>query len=263
MPLDASKIINASYLKCSYIVDFLTGVGNLRVTALDGLYNPLGDGEVATAVAQIGVPIQLAQTSFNLANMNMSSVAMGAVGSVLENGRSWLGSLRDAWNSLWNTGDCEAWGQDLRELGSDVATNVGSATIAGSTEVRTSGSNGGLAVLRLGVRVNAKFMYIAAENLQYVGRPLCAFRTLRNLFGFCQVSNGDIELGATTQEAQAVKSFLEHGVYLEGYSSNSGVIVNTGDSSEGTEILVDDGTGGSGGSGGSGGTGDGEIIVEG
>ena len=268
LPLDATKIVNASYLKCSYIVDFITGVGNLRVTALDESYNPLGDGEVATAVAQIGVPIQLAQTSFNLASMNTTSVAMGAAGSILENGKSWLGGLKDAWQALRTSGDYSAFGESLRNLGEDVVTNVGSAAVAGSTEVRTSGSNGGLAVLRLGVRVNAKFMYVATENLAYVGRPLCAFRQLSTLTGFCQVSDGDIALSATAEEAQAVKAFLEHGVYLEGYSNSSGTIVNSGDSTgEGGgsggssgEVVVDDGGGNSGGSGGSD---NGEIIVEG
>lgn len=245
IPLDATKIVNASYLSCSYIVDFITGVGNLRVTALDELFSPLGDGEVATAVAQVGVPIQLAQTSFNLAGMSTTSVAMGAVGSIAENGRNWFGGLKSAWNELRETGDYSAWAENMRNLGEDVLTNVGSAAVAGTTEVRTSGSNGGLAVLRLGVRVNAKFMYIASENLAYVGRPLCDFRVLNTLFGFCQVADGDLELGATTQEAQAVKSFLEHGVYLEGYGT-SGTITNVGDDS-----------------GESGGSGDGEIIVEG
>lgn len=221
IPLDASKIVNAEYLKCSYIVDFITGVGNLRVTALDSLYAPLGDGEVATAVSQVCVPIQLAQTAFNLASMNTTSVAMGVAGSILENGRNWLTGVSDAAKNLWKSGDWNAAREELSNIGGDVVTNIGSAAISGTTEVRTSGSNGGLAVLRLGVRVNAKFMYIATENMAFVGRPLCAFRTLNTLYGFCQVADGDIALAATAQEAQLVKSFLEHGVFLEGYSSSS------------------------------------------
>lgn len=261
IPLDGTKLINASYLKCSYIIDFITGTGNLRVTALDSNQSSLGDGEVATAVAQVCVPIQLAQTSFNLASMNTTSVAMGAVGSILENGRSWFTGFKQAWNDLKATGDYDAWGSAVRGIGEDVVTDVGSAAISGTTEVRTSGSNGGLAVLRLGVRVNAKFMYVTTENVAFVGRPLCAFRTLNTLMGFCQVADGDIELAATAQESQAVKSFLEHGIYLDGYSNNASIIDNG-------EIIIDDG-GGSGGSGGGGsgdsggGNNDGEIIIEG
>ena len=260
MPIDGSKIVNASYLKCSYLIDFITGTGNLRVTALDDAFQDLGDGEVLTSVAQVGVPIQLAQTSFNLASMNTSSIAVGALGSVIENGRSWFSGAKDAWNTLKETGDFSQWGEDVRNIGTDIVTNVGSAAMAGTTEIRTSGSNGGIAVLRLGVRVNAKFMYVTNENLAYIGRPLCAFRTLKNLFGFCQVADGDIALAATAEEAQAVKRYLESGVYLDGYQA-SGTIVNTGDTtgesggSGGGEVIVDDGGGGSGGSG--------EVIVEG
>ena len=208
----------------------------------------MGDGEVATAVAQVGVPIQLAQTAFNLASMNTTSVAMGAVGSVLENGRSWLAGLKSAWNNLRETGDYYAAKQELASVGEDIVTNVGSAAVSGTTEVRTSGSNGGLAVLRLGVRVNAKFMYIATENLEYIGRPLCAFRTLNTLSGFCQVADGDIAIAATAQEAELVKSFLEKGLYLDGYSGGGEIIVETGNNNEN-------------GNGGGDGGGNGEIIV--
>ncbi len=267
IPIDAAKIINASYLKCSYIIDFITGTGNLRVTALDDSFAPLGDGEIATAVAQVGVPIQLAQTSFNLAGMSTTSVAMGALGSVLENGRSWFTGAKSAWKELKETGDFSAWGENMRGLGEDIVTNVGSAAIAGTTEVRTSGSNGGLAVLRLGVRVNAKFMYVADENLAYIGRPLCKHRVLNTLFGYCQVADGDIALAATAQEMQAVKQFLENGVYLDGYTS-SGDIVNTGDDTgeqggSSGEIIVDDGNGGNSGGNSGGDDNGGEVIIEG
>ena len=268
LPLDATKIVNATYLKCSYIIDFITGVGNLRVTALDSSYNSLGDGEVATAVAQVGVPIQLAQTAFNLASMNTTSVAMGAVGSVLENGRSWLAGIKSAWNNLRETGDFYSAKQELASVGEDIVTNVGNAAVSGTTEVRTSGSNGGLAVLRLGVRVNAKFMYIATENLEYIGRPLCAFRTLNTLSGFCQVADGDIALSATAQEAELVKVFLEKGLYLDGYSGGGEIIVETGNNNENGnegggsgEIIVGDGGENGGGDNGGGDGGGGEIIV--
>ena len=264
IPLDATKIVNASYLSCSYIVDFITGVGNLRVTALDELFAPLGDGEIATAVAQVGVPIQLAQTSVNLSNLTNATTAITAAGvAIVDAFRSSDFDLLTLSASA-NTDKLHAivdakMNPSAHSTSQRPTNNIGSALAAAATEIRTSGSNGGLAVLRLGVRVNAKFMYITSENLAYVGRPLCAFRVLKNLFGYCQVADGDLELGATAQEAQAVKNFLEHGVYLEGYGT-SGTITNVGDDSgesggSGGEVIIDDG-GGSGG-------GNGEIIVEG
>lgn len=281
IPLDGTKFVNATYLKCDYIIDFITGVGNLRVTALDELFAPLGDGEVITAVAQVGVPIQMAQSSLNLGNISTASLVTIGGTAMLDYFRTNGLSLDkfisgDSGGSSFASGDGFSGrsGKLPTQSGAEqLINNIGSAVAATATEVRVTGSAGGLAVFRLAVRINARFVYITDEDLEYIGRPLCKYRVLKNLSGFCQVADGDIALAATAEEAQAVKRYLESGIYLEGYhSGTSGSIVNVGDDSgeQSGEIIVDDG-GGSGGDsgeiivddgGGSGGN-DGEIIVEG
>ena len=262
IPIDTTKVVNAAKLKLSYVVDHITGVGVLRVTAVNENNVSLGDGLVATATAQVCIPLQLAQTSYNFAGLSSVSTVAAAAGAAVDAGKQFGSVVKDIAERVISgnhyADPADFYGSIAPNVG-EAVNSIASASLAAMRELRVSGSNGGLSNYVMGIRVNARFMYLVEENLAYYGRPLCDYRILRNLHGFCQVADGDLELGATAQEAEAVKAFLEHGVYLEGYNSNTG-ITDTGGTNSGSggsgEVVIDDG-------GGSGGGGDGEIIVEG
>lgn len=53
------------------------------------------------------------------------------------------------------------------------------------------------------------------EDLDHLGRPLCAMKVLNTLSGFIQVLDGDISIPATKQERDVIKSYLEGGFFYE------------------------------------------------
>lgn len=74
IPLDSAKLVNAETLNLSYIVDLITGAGVLRVTN----NNSGEDGAVAEAVAQVGVPITMAQIAYNFNNASLPNMIAAA-----------------------------------------------------------------------------------------------------------------------------------------------------------------------------------------
>jgi hypothetical protein len=56
---------------------------------------------------------------------------------------------------------------------------------------------------------------VADDDPALLGKPLCSKMLISRLSGFVAVENGDIDSGATYNESNAVKSYLEGGFFYE------------------------------------------------
>lgn len=252
IPLDSAKLVDVNTLNLSYVIDYLTGVGTLRVTG------DTGDGAIAVSVAQVGVPIQVAQIAMNFGNLTPSSgvaalmggAALGVgINNITEQIQTVVSSPKDLWNTLtgghsgngvWNS---SGYGNGMGHGGGGVAgggggrggsgaeptggatitvdkvlSNIGNAINSVLADVSVSGSNGGTACFSLGVRVNAHFTSISDEDNNFAGRPLCEYRKPNDMSdGFLQVLNGDIPIvsdyAPSQNETDLVKAFLEGGFF--------------------------------------------------
>lgn len=197
LALDSSKLVNVSSLKLSIVVDFITGVGVLRVTGDDDT------GAITVATAQVGVPIQLAQTTLDFSQL---STTAGLITQGTGIGAGYLSNKLTDW-----FGDTR-----ITQKISAIASDISDGANAVMTDVNVNGSNGGTAVFSLSVRVNAHFVSVAADDNANNGRPLCAMRTLSTLPGFQLLKTGALPLtGATRTERELVEQYLTSGYYYE------------------------------------------------
>lgn len=246
IPLDSAKLVDVETLTLSYVIDYLTGVGTLRVTG------DTGDGAIAVSVAQVGVPIQVAQIAMNFGNLTPSSgvaallggAALGVgINNVTEQIQTVVSDVKEVWSTLTGGWGTTSGGNGMGHGGGGVAgggggrggsgaeptsgamitvdkvlSNIGNAINSVLADVSVSGSNGGTACFSLGVRVNAHFTNISNEDNNFTGRPLCEFRKPNDMQdGFLQVLNGDIaivsEYAPSQNETDLVKAFLEGGFF--------------------------------------------------
>ena len=246
IPLDSAKLVDVETLTLSYVIDYLTGVGTLRVTG------DTGDGAIAVSVAQVGVPIQVAQIAMNFGNLTPSSgvaallggAALGVgINNATEQIQTVVSDVKEVWSALTGGWGTTSGGNGMGHGGGGVAgggsgrggsgaeptsgasitvdkvlSNIGNAINSVLADVSVSGSNGGTACFSLGVRVNAHFTNISNEDNNFTGRPLCEFRKPNDMQdGFLQVLNGDIaivsEYAPSQNETDLVKAFLEGGFF--------------------------------------------------
>lgn len=251
IPLDSAKLVDVETLNLSYVVDYITGVGTLRVTG------DTGDGAIAVSVAQVGVPIQVAQIAMNFGNLTPSTGVAALLGgaalgiginnateqiqTVVSNAKGALSDLAGGViPSLFSGNGGGGFGSGSGKGGGGVAgggggrggsgaeptsgatitvdkilSNIGNAINSVLADVSVSGSNGGTACYSLGVRVNAHFTNISDEDNAFTGRPLCEFRTPNQMSdGFLQVLNGDIAIGSEYAPSQNETDLVK--AFLEG-----------------------------------------------
>lgn len=99
---------------------------------------------------------------------------------------------------------------------SDVAAAIGNAAIAALSNVEYHPASPSFEDLQIEITLTGRFLSITSGYPSYVGRPLCAYRTLRSLTGFCKCELAWPDLdGATMQEQEDIASYLNGGFYIE------------------------------------------------
>ena len=100
IPLDTSKIYGATHVDLEVRVDIITGKGTLLVSSHKtvGSTTTYG-GTIYTTVAQVGIPIAIAQMSVDMSALGQASTWVGAAGVALAAGGI-QDSLKDLKNGL-------------------------------------------------------------------------------------------------------------------------------------------------------------------
>lgn len=196
--IDTSQIVNGGDLHMSANLDYITGLGTLdiSVTVPDAETLPGSMSSVnllQRVKAQIGVPIQLSEVSYDYTNM-----ALTLVGGGIELIQNQFSQYLDS--SIQNS-----------------LSQIGTAVNAMRTKASTIGSNGGFSELDGEAVVYEEYFIIADEDNAHLGRPLCKFlRLVEESNGYYLCRDGDVEIrGATYGELSSVKNYLEGGFFYE------------------------------------------------
>ena len=181
--LDPAAMAAASTLTVYSKIDLRTGAATMQALA--------GDVLLATASAQVGVPIQVSN--------RMIGIRTEAAGVIELFGK--------------------AIGQAL------VAGPVGAVTgfiggignVAEQTQPRIStvGNFGGQMSLTYDVVLRYEWLDPVDDDNTHRGRPLCQVRQLSTLAGYQLCANTDVALPASREEIDAIRGFLESGYYYE------------------------------------------------
>lgn len=184
--LDPSFMAQEAQLDVVVSVDPVTGGGKLRI---DGASTRHVYVDVA---AQVGVPVQLAQ---------MSTDAIGAAGTYANSVASIAGNALS--------------GNIVGAVASAIS-GIGDTARATLPTVSTAGSNGGVGALRGPAEFQCYFRDVVDYAPDLLGRPLCKTRTPAALSGYMVAQSGScVSSGATREEKEQIRAYLEGGFYYE------------------------------------------------
>lgn len=97
-----------------------------------------------------------------------------------------------------------------------VAAKAIPASLAACASLQYTGGIGSFANYLQPINLRTKYFYLDGDRIAYIGRPLNSSRQLSTLSGFCQCENVKLEVsGATLEEQQLIKQYLEVGCFIE------------------------------------------------
>ena len=185
IPLDASKLWEATTLSIQYVTDLFTGDSVLRIfTNANQL--------IHESVAKLGVPIQLSNITFDIPSGNGGLLQTGIAAA--------FGGLQAALS-----------GGSI----SDVGNGILNAAQATNADVASKGATGSTIAFDSIPYIVARFKILVDDNNEHHGRPLCKRVQLFSIPGFIMVDDPDIALTATAAEIDSVKSYMKNGFFLE------------------------------------------------
>lgn len=216
--LDGQKIGDATtiYVKC--LVDAYTGAGYMYVSTDDPENNLTGmaNNIIAIRSAQVGVPVSLAQLSYNtidsfgeLVSAGIQGV-YGAVKGLVDSASHIGGAVSSALS-----GDFSGALDELGQVGSTTANNVGDAVQSSLAEVQYKGSAGAISVYSTSPYLLARFYSLVDDDNERRGRPLCQVKQLSTIPGYIKCLDSDIAIAGTQAEADAIKTYMANGFYYE------------------------------------------------
>jgi hypothetical protein len=139
IPLDTSKIYGATHIDCNIEIDLITGRGVLTVSShiSDGS-STINGGVIYNALAQVGVPVSIAQMSVDWSRITSASTYVGAAGVALATG-GLQDSLKDLKNGLVD-GVKQIFSGAKGGLFGSSNPNVGAALSAGLSRIQNVGN---------------------------------------------------------------------------------------------------------------------------
>lgn len=185
--LDTTITANNATVTLTENLDFITGKGILTVTC--------GNSVLAELTAQIGVPVSLSQITRDYISAYQADIA----------GASGVASGIASFSLSGIIGGI---------AGAGVA--VGSATQALAPKLSSTGGGGGFIDVNQPWYINYQFLRPVDDDITHNGRPLCQIRKPNVLNGYMLIQDGDIDAtGATADELQSIRAYLEGGFYYE------------------------------------------------
>lgn len=105
---------------------------------------------------------------------------------------------------------------------SEIAKKAIPTAIAASASLQYAGGQGTFSSFLQPAYLRTKHLYIGEDRHSRIGYPLQAYKVLRNMSGFIQCENVRLEIpgtanasGATLEEQQLIKQYLENGCFIE------------------------------------------------
>lgn len=211
IPIDPMYRRLGNYLRGRAYIDPITGTGELHcfITQTQSEEIDTHTGTiVASATAQLGVPIQLAQVSNNFINALSEGVqavasidvagAIGGVTSMMASGAG-MGSIFGA----------------LKGITPETVSHVGNAVMSLQPQVRTSGSNGSSMWAFLYPRIWGEFSLLVDEDNTEMGRPLREKRVINTLSGYVKCFEVTVDYPCYDTEKDVILNYLLSGFFWE------------------------------------------------
>lgn len=205
-PLDTTYTgINRSGFQVSMLVDYITGGGAYYVQVLDPESRQCGI--IANGYGQVAVDMQLSQVNTSMMGLAFTKAGVGV--DELVSGLS-LGQMTPT----------DTIGENPISNVGGITRNAGMQSIGNAVQARfsksvTSGTQGGFSSYAHVPYIDYQFFTLVDDDITEEGRPLMKNMRLGNLSGYCICKNGDVAIGGTAQEQNAIKTYLESGVYIE------------------------------------------------
>lgn len=213
-PIDTSFMEVGSYLINFYYIDLVTGQCKVQFYASEtsGGQNRKQLGETDFL---LGVPVQIAQigkdylgTSVNIIETTKTASTGALIGSlvggfggtaVAPGGGSASGALAGAIIG------------GVMESARGIYNTIDSAM----PQMKSSGTNGSFMGTQISTVLISQFFVIVDENITHRGRPLCEVRTIKNLSGYIECADGDIQFPCTLTEKKLIGQHLTGGFFWE------------------------------------------------
>lgn len=97
-----------------------------------------------------------------------------------------------------------------------VAEKAIPASLAACASLQYTGGIGSFANYLQPINLRTKYFRLDGDRSAYIGKPLNESRQLSTISGFCQCDNVKLEVtGATLEEQQLIKQYLEAGCFIE------------------------------------------------
>ena len=205
-PLDTTYTgINRSGFQVSMLVDYITGGGAYYVQVLDPESRQCGI--IANGYGQVAVDMQLSQVNTTTMGLALTKASVG------------LDELLST-VSMGKVSPQETIGENPISNVGGITSNAGINSFGNGVQARfskavTSGTQGGFSSYAHVPYIDYQFFTLVDDDITEEGRPLMKNMRIGNLSGYCICKNGDVAIGGTAQEQNAIKSYLESGVYIE------------------------------------------------
>lgn len=218
--LDPSKIENAS-IEIGIRVDCVSGIGSITITS--------GENLLYYAECQIGVNIQLAQTSWiggaisDVTNVIGSAAAGANAGALGTGGSGALAVLGAGAGALVGMTQTNTFRGALAGIGSGETTfaGIGTAAHAANGVLSVQGNNGNLSSYIVQPHIFWRFSHVVNSDNEDLGTPCCRKLKLSRLTGFTTVQHPDIDAVLASQpEIALLMQYLSSGFFIEEGESN-------------------------------------------
>lgn len=183
--LDSTALADMKYVQASVYVDIRTQDTSLELRAAASTSAQSARIYLGTYYSKIGVSVQLAQLTSNLATSKIEALPTVLNALATEN---YVGA----------------------------AAAVGSSFANPEFYLSSEGVNGSfLPTVTSFPRLETHYHNVADEDLDHKGRPVLANKVIGTLSGFIQCAEGDIDLPSTQQERETVAGYLTAGFFYE------------------------------------------------
>ena len=196
IPLDSRLVSAYNTITYSVNVDLVTGFGRLTIYGN-------GNKELATSLAQVGVPIQISQIMTDVvAGMQQSIATLGSALGALGGGNVG-GAIANVANGVVDTARAMTPQPGSKGVNGTLISYSGAA----SPGADSWNSNGCY------LKIN-RVEVVPEDNAEF-GRPLCSVKVLNTLSGFLRCADGEHDIAALAAEKDVISSYLTGGLYYE------------------------------------------------
>lgn len=229
--IDASRLISCSSIRAEWYVDYQTGAARLFLYGIQN--NPSYEFFLGSVDATYGVEIPLNQNTINLSKaVTNASLLYGVAGAIKGMNDTLATPQQDVitkhYDIIKPVNDIPGFSVDVEVPNLDVGTtlkDIASAAIGGfksfspglAPKLHSVGGISSFLTFMSGVpgSLTTTFYYIAEEDPNNIGKPLCMIKKPQDLGGYMIVENPKITTIGTLAEAAMIKNILTGGFFYE------------------------------------------------